>query len=153
MEVQFIGQWKTSQETLTNELQRMGLVSILGYKNYIDTIKITSQADVLLLIDAPNRSGNPFLPSKLVDYLMYRKPILGITPLNGASADLLRKIRCQVADPTDVEGIMFMIRQAVSKWKAGKNQVPPDFNHLTKNYDVNEVGNAFNQILGKIISK
>ncbi len=153
MEVQFIGQWKTSHESMANELQRKGLVSILGYKNYIDTIKITSQADVLLLIDAPNRSGNPFLPSKLVDYLMYRKPILGITPLKGASADLLRKIRCQVADPTDVEGIMFMIRQAVSKWKAGKNQVPPDFIHLTKNYHVNEVGNAFNQILGKIITK
>ena len=43
-----------------------------------------ADADVLLVIDAPSRGPSPFLPSKLIDYLPLRKPILGVTPETGA---------------------------------------------------------------------
>ena len=49
---------------------------------------------MLLVIDAP-ADESLFLPSKLIDYLPARKPILGLTPARGASADLIRALWIQ----------------------------------------------------------
>ena len=61
-------------------------------------------ADVLLVIDAP-ADESLFLPSKLIDYLPAGKPILALTPLRGASADLIRALGYPVIPPDDEPAI------------------------------------------------
>jgi glycosyltransferase involved in cell wall biosynthesis len=60
-------------------------------------------SDVLMVIDAPF-AQSPFLPSKLVDYLGARKPILGVTP-PGESRDLIQRCGYPTADPRDVAAV------------------------------------------------
>ncbi|GMA50015.1 hypothetical protein GCM10025857_13720 [Alicyclobacillus contaminans] len=54
---------------------------------YFESLNLMTKSDVLLLIDAPSKTGiNPFLASKLVDYLGAGKRILGITDEKGTAA-------------------------------------------------------------------
>lgn len=71
--------------------------------------------NVLLLIDAPSNSGvNPFLASKLVDYLGAGKRILGITDEKGTSANILRKYGHYVVSPHDTQGIVTAIKECIT---------------------------------------
>ncbi len=55
------------------------LISVTGRVNYAQSLAIMRASDVLLVIDAPLRTDNIFFPSKLVDYIAARRPIIGIS--------------------------------------------------------------------------
>lgn len=84
-----------------------GVVSVEGTIPYLQSLSVMKRADALLLIDAPLKDLNEsvFLPSKLVDYLGSGRPILGITPVAGASARVLRDTGNQVCDIADETSI------------------------------------------------
>jgi glycosyltransferase involved in cell wall biosynthesis len=56
--------------------------------SYMNSLRIASEADVLIVIDT-NSPGSVFFPSKVVDYLMFGKPILALTANGGETADIL----------------------------------------------------------------
>lgn len=74
------------------------LYDIVKYKNqvtYLDSLKKMKEVDFLLHVDANLSSvvnENIFFAAKLADYIGSRTPIISITMLDGASANILRKI-------------------------------------------------------------
>src|SRR5262249_33818388 len=60
-----------------------GIVRLEGRRPKRAADAMAADADVLLVVDAPSDGPSVFLPSKLVDYLAFRKPILGLTPADG----------------------------------------------------------------------
>jgi hypothetical protein len=104
-------------------------------------------ADVLLVIDAPSRGPSLFLPSKLVDYLPFRKPILGLTPGEGASADVLRQLGCPVADPDDPPGIARAVAALLDQWQAGRLTVAGAFDAAARQYDIRQTTRVLDNIL------
>jgi len=63
--------------------EKLGLAQVVpceGPSPNSEALAAAAAADVLLLIDAPSKSSSMFLPSKLIDYLMFRKPIFGSRP-------------------------------------------------------------------------
>jgi hypothetical protein len=76
---------------------------------YLDSLKRITDADWLFFVDAPSDKPSVFLPSKLVDYLGSGKPIIGITPKEGASARVLRETGNVACDLNDRESIKEMI--------------------------------------------
>ena len=95
-----------------------GLVSIMPPVDYLTSLRLMEEADLLLIVDAPARIS-PFLPSKLIDYLGARRPIFGITPA-GAAASLIESIGGWVADPTRPEEIAGVLERAFSAVAAGR---------------------------------
>lgn len=71
---------------------------------YLESLSLIMAADLLLMLDA-TADVNVFLPSKIVDYLMAGKPILGLTPPVGASASVLRQTGHLVVDLQDQKAI------------------------------------------------
>ena len=61
--------------------------------SYDRSIEIMKEADVLLLFDTlmPNDKVQPYLPSKIVEYLLYQKPIIGICDANSPSYRILKE--------------------------------------------------------------
>lgn len=61
--------------------------------SYDESTKIMKNADVLVLFDTlmPTTKVQPYLPSKIVEYLMLKKPILGICDNNSPSYRILEK--------------------------------------------------------------
>lgn len=99
------------QEENCRFIEDHGLVDVVvlrGTVPYIETLRAMKDADFLLLIDAPCSSlgESVFLPSKLIDYLGSHTPIVGLTPLQGASARVLRETGNIVCDISDVTAIM-----------------------------------------------
>ena len=69
--------------------------------SYIKSLEKMQQADILLIIDAAFEKS-VFLPSKLIDYLGSKTPILGISP-DGTTKDLLKSIGYKCIHPNDTE--------------------------------------------------
>jgi len=65
----------------------------VSYKESVETMK---KADVLVLFDTlmPKDKIQPYLPSKIVEYLMLKKPILGICDNNSPSFRILKEYGC-----------------------------------------------------------
>lgn len=72
----------------------LDIVHIKKNVTYLESLDIMSKSDWLLHVDANISdivSSNIFFAAKLADYLGTRKKIMGITMLDGVSADILRK--------------------------------------------------------------
>lgn len=116
---------------------------------FVESVRLAAEAGALLLIDAP-AAVSVFLPSKLVDYLALGKPILGITPPEGASADLLRRAGCPVVAPDDVNGIAAALHNLVARWEAGTLEPPAP--EVVQQYDIRETTQALDALLRRVMT-
>ncbi len=105
------------------ELALEGIVTFVPRVSHVESLAAMRDADMLLLLDAP-ADTNVFLPSKVVDYLMAGRPILAVTPGQGASADVMRARGHAVVAPGDVPAIAAMIRQAMDAVPETAHQPP-----------------------------
>ncbi|MCW5977394.1 MAG: glycosyltransferase [Bryobacteraceae bacterium] len=135
------------------EAARMGLERVVSCRDsvpFLESLRIAGTADALLVIDAPSDGASVFLPSKLIDYLMFEKPILGITPLEGSSADLLRRAGCPVAAPEDTPAITAAVSDLLERRRAGTLGVAADFTAVAREYDIASTTRLLDCILRKI---
>src|SRR5690349_17373604 len=100
------------------------LTNLVPTVSHGDSLAAMAAANALVLVDAP-AERNVFLPSKFADYLMADKPIIGLTPTVGASADALRETGHRVIDPTDATGIANVIEEILREHLAGTLALPP----------------------------
>ena len=61
--------------------------------SYQESVRIMKDAAILVLFDTlmPGADVQPYLPSKIVEYLMLKKPILGICDANSPSYRILKE--------------------------------------------------------------
>ena len=128
------------------------LVHCRGPVSFLKSLEIAAAADVLLVIDKPSATPSLFLPSKLVDYLAFKKPILGLTPSGGASADLLRRLRCPMAPPDDPPVIAAVLEDLLQLWQAGNLAVFPGFAQVAQEYDIRQTAGLVANVLGEVTS-
>jgi glycosyltransferase involved in cell wall biosynthesis len=119
IEVTFAGNIAAQDCQLATDLGIAHRANFLGRLPYLEALQVAASADVLLVIDAPDDVGL-FLLSKISDYFLFKKPILGLTPREGATADVLRRCGHDVAPPADEEAIAEALRTLVQRWKAGR---------------------------------
>jgi hypothetical protein len=93
-----------------------GLVAFHSPVPYRHSLELMQAADLLLVIDAPARHS-VFLPSKLVDYIGARKPILGIVP-PGASRRLIDRMGGHAADPRAPHDVDRSLLEAIAVARA-----------------------------------
>ncbi len=130
-------------------VRRLGLqeaVRFVGRRPVAETLALAASADALALVDA-DTTDSVFLPSKLIDYLMFRKPILGLTPAGSASAALLRRLGCDVVAPFDVDGIAAAVAGLQVRWHAGRLAPDPAFDAVAAGYDIERTAADFEAIL------
>ncbi len=96
-----------------------GLVQVLPPVGYRQSLELMETADLLLIVDAPAELS-VFLPSKLVDYIGARRPILSLTPF-GASRRVTEEAGFWSAPPGDVEGCASAFVAALEGVRSGKS--------------------------------
>jgi glycosyltransferase involved in cell wall biosynthesis len=137
-------------EEYASEARALGvsdLVSFAGRVSTAEAAERAADADVLLVIDAPSRGPSPFLPSKLIDYLPLRKPILGVTPETGATADLLRRLGCVVALPDDIAAIERALVDLLDRWRSGTLGVGPAFDSVAAEFEISRTTARLHDVL------
>lgn len=120
LNIQIVGGLHEKYKNMIFELGISEIVSSVGSVPYLKSLEYILNADVLLLIDAPSEGPSVFLPSKLVEYIGSGNLVLGITPFQGASANLIRKLNGIVVGPEDIEGVERAILDLYGKYKQGK---------------------------------
>lgn len=150
LEIRFIGQVAPGyeQHILTRGVR--DTISLRGPMPFLDSLKEAAAADVLLVVDAPNEKGSVFLPSKLVDYVMLRKPILGLTPLGGASGRLLDRLQCPVVPPDDPRAIAAALRMLLEQWTTGRLHVTPAFDRVAPGFSMDTAAAVLDRILSDV---
>jgi len=152
LQVEFVG---NVDEQFSSAVSNMGLDEVVvfsGRTGYLESLSVARSADLLLLMDAP-AERNVFLPSKIVDYFMLRKPILGITPATGASAEVLRKLGCPVVPPDDKAAIVNALRVAFANWSKGQlSGSLPDASEVMA-FDIHQTTLAFEHAIETAIGR
>lgn len=139
-DVQLIGRTKnmTKWNKFVKKHKLTEMVTFRQQVPYVKSLEYAASADVLLLIDAPNDSESVFLPSKLVDYLGFNKPILGLTPYRGVSAEILRDLGCPVVSPTDPAQIAQGLIEQLASWQSGSVELGSHFANVAAAYDIHK---------------
>jgi glycosyltransferase involved in cell wall biosynthesis len=147
LELSFVG---PHSEEYAADARALGVSDLVRFTGRVSAAEATlraADADVLLVIDAPCRGPSPFLPSKLIDYLPLRKPILGVTPEAGATASLLRRLGCVVAPPDDVAAIEQALMGLLGRWRSGTLGVDPAFDSVAAEFDIGRTTRRLHEVL------
>lgn len=94
-----------------------GLVQMRSPVGYRELLHLMETADLLLIVDAPAKLS-VFLPSKLVDYLGARRPILSLTP-EGAAQRVTLEAGFWAAPPDDPQAAADALLSALRAVLAG----------------------------------
>ena len=126
------------------------VVELTGVVYESEVSKEVAIADILLLIDAPDQEQSVFLPGKVAEYIRSGKPILGITPLAGASADTIESTKTGVVVlPEDGEGIKRNLMRYYDLWSNSNLRINPNWNEIEK-YSAKNYAKKFSGILDTI---
>lgn len=124
------------------------IVQFPGIMTHGDSLRQMADADAALVIDPPTVSE--ILPSKMTDYMPLKKPILGITPPDGAAGKLIKRLGCPVAAPDDTQAIAEALRTLISQWQAGTLSVTPQYEMVAAEYHITHTIERFEAILNEI---
>ena len=141
-------------EAYADRARALGIEAVVAFHGRVAppvALAAARRADALLVIDAPSRGPNLFLPSKLVDYLPLGKPILGVTPPDGASADVIRELGYPVVDPADVDGIVRLLADALDRQARGAFAASPVHRDVAHRFDIRETARELAAVLDAVV--
>ena len=145
--VEFVGAGMAEYEQRAAALRLQRVVSFAGRVDPATARAKAASADTLLIIDAPSEGPSLFLPSKLVDYLPLRKPMLGVTPAQGPSADLLGALGYPAVEPRDTAGIAAAVERLLEAHASGVLAPSPQHDEVSLAFDIRETTRAFAAVL------
>ncbi len=148
--LRFVGHNMEKYRQTVRELSLDDAVVFEGPVSFARSQELSAQADVLLVIDAPSETSSVFLPSKLVDYLAFNKPILGITPLNGSSADLINNLGCLTVDPLDIQGMTSALVDLIDAKRKGTMDLPEKFAQTARQYHIHQAALKLDSLLASL---
>jgi glycosyltransferase involved in cell wall biosynthesis len=146
LHVALVGTPVPSHRRLAASLGLDGVVEFAGRVPFAESLQRAAEADVLMVIDAPAEESL-FLPSKLIDYLPLARPILGLTPAAGATADVLRALGHPIVAPGDESAIAAVVERLIDAKRGGALTAPPAHQAGAAAYDIRNTTRAFDAIL------
>ena len=126
--------------SITNLLKKYDIAEYVSFKgsvSYLKSLELMVSADLLVLIDAPSDHKSIFFPSKLVDYIGSKTPIMVISP-DGASKRVAEENGLAYFELNETDKIADYL---CSDW--GLSQ---EYGNV---YDINDVVNKFVSIVGE----
>ena len=149
-ELHLAGQNTEKFARLADSLGLAETVTCHGNLAFRESMQISASADVLVVIDPVGDEVGFFLPSKLVEYLPFRRPILALTSENSATADLVRRTGGYITPAGDAPGVTAVLGRIYADWQAGRLQVGAQFESVLKEYDIRYVAKDFDQLLRNV---
>lgn len=152
--VDFVGAMPGVYERM---VARLGLGTIVTFSGRMSPGRArqyaAERADVLLVVDAPGPDGGLFLPSKLIDYLPLHRPILGVTPNSGASAEILGELGYPMVEPQDVPGITRALRALLDAYAGGGLAAAPNHRSVADRFSIAATTAAFAGVLQRAVAR
>ncbi len=148
---ELIGSGDADEVQFLSKKLPQGLVRVRPSVDYSESLRLMSEADGLLVIDAPAELS-VFLPSKLIDYIGAGRPVFGITP-SGTAAKLINELGGVVADPSHPAELVTKLRGFISDLRSrreGEWQSGWGHTEVRKRFTAERVSQDFVGILKEI---
>ena len=144
VQIEFFGSWLGVQNPSNHvEKQFQDQIFFREPVDYKQSLQLMSDAEILLIIDAPS-AESMFFPSKLVDYMSAERPIVAITP-DGTAERIIRSIGGFVISPNSEQSVESGFMEAIVKYRKGK-LFPPDKHKIGK-YETEYVSKLYTEVL------
>jgi hypothetical protein len=146
----FMGPKDDATEALGKKLDLDGVMRFLGSVNYEESLRHIRSATVCVLVEADVAEGI-YLPSKLADYIVAKKPILALSPSVGVLSDMIPRGGIIRVSPNDETSIS----EAIGKlYKAFLNRslheyMPP--NQLIRQFEAGPIAEKFLSVVSQVI--
>jgi glycosyltransferase involved in cell wall biosynthesis len=147
----FVGPEDKGTQSLVEKLGLEPIVKNTGRVSYEDSLEYISSASVCMLVESALEEGI-FLPSKLIDYLVARKPVLALSPQVGVVSDLVRHKGIVRVDSDDDEAIEAAISNYYMAFKECKMDLLSPSEHLVRKFEPKTVGQEFLQHVNEVLS-
>ncbi len=133
IQIHLIGSQETFiSEQLARQKQLRQILFFHGVLRKRQALEKLSQSDVLLYFSYPEESAAGWVPSKLYDFFMLNKPILGVG-LRGEAAEIIRQAGVgAVVSPFEKEQIEEQMLVYIDKFKSGDLRVTPNREYLRR---------------------
>lgn len=106
------------------------VTSFIGNIPHDQLMALYGSSSLLLLILTGYKDAEGFLPGKLFEYFATGLPVLGVGPVSGDAALMIKDTRAGVMIASDDEaGIRTALRETYGKWK-DNDHARPDHNHV-----------------------
>jgi glycosyltransferase involved in cell wall biosynthesis len=128
-----------------------GIVVSVGQTNYQESLRYIHSANVCLLVEADIPEGI-FLPSKLVDYISARKPVLALSPRVGEIADLVPGGGITRVDAGDAPGIRDAIRVLYEDFRKGTLALRSPSDAQVEQFSPELVGKRFLETVRELVA-
>jgi len=113
----FIGIEDIGLKNIIDELNLRNNFKNLGKQEYLETLKILAESDILIVVDPPETEGM-LLTSKFVDYVQTGRPIWVISEKSGTLSNIISKYGGGIfADSSSIEDIERSLLIFYTHWK------------------------------------
>lgn len=120
LSIQFIGKVGDKYKRAISASGINQAVSVTNAVPYLKSLEYMATADVLLVICPMIQVSQIYHPSKLAEYLGFKKPILAITPLDASFVSLIKELGAGwVVSPEDTDGIEQAIVTSYRDYRQG----------------------------------
>ncbi len=150
--VTLVGDDTRRYQRMAEEFGVSSLVELRDSLPFQECQNIVSTSDVLLVIDTPGFDG-VFLPTKLIEYLAHRKPVIGITEQGSAVYDVLQECGLSFADIHDPESIADAFENMLSLWSDGELDSALPHRESAESYAIENVNRKLDDLLLTFSSK
>ena len=117
LKINYIGMVTQPEIELIKNMGLSEVFNLTGTLSANDCLKYYMESDVFLAIDGVNKD-NLFFPSKILKYLYFQRPILGITP-KGSVLDMeLNTSGHTSIENSDKEGIISYLERAMENYQS-----------------------------------
>lgn len=124
-----------------------------GLVSHKEAIYEMARADMQLLLIGKNPRSKPVLSTKVFEYMMSGRPILGIGPLDGSAAKVIEETKTGFFfDHSDVNGVKKCITEAYYAWSKNGNLISPDTENIEK-YNFKNLVLQLDRVLKSAIHK
>jgi|GEM_PF-78457 len=124
LRLQFYGRQLGTIRALAEEMGVSEVVEIKDAIPYKDAIAMQKRADVLLLMQWNDPADEGNVPAKIFEYLATNRQILGLGPLNGVTAELVRERQAGIYS-NDVDEIAARLRTWIDEKRRTGRVTPP----------------------------
>ncbi len=131
--VRLIGNVDTSIIASIAKYDLDAFVSIIPYLQYKEGLARMADSSLLLLIIEPWEASPGMIPGKLYEYLVSRRPVLGIGPTDGDAANILNECNAgAMCQWQNKEAIAGYIEQLYNRWEqSGDTRIKENPNILS----------------------
>ncbi|MBX7207586.1 MAG: glycosyltransferase [Verrucomicrobiaceae bacterium] len=150
IEVMCVGEDTVRYQGDVDALGLAGVVILRSSVPFSECQTMIDSADLLLVIDSPGHGGM-FLPTKLIEYLPYERPVLGLAEPESTVHELLRECDLDFADLRSPEHIAGAFERLLERWDRAEWGVSMKMKEAAVNYRIDRVNERLDELFLSLV--